>query len=338
MTLRTGFRFALAALALAAVVYGPGGQAATYRWVDEKGAVHYSDRVPPEEAKHRRAKLDTQGREVEVLEGVKSPGQIESENRLKQLRLEQERILAEQRDRDSALLRTYRNEEEMNLALQGKLDMLDSLIKVTEANRQRQQEMLSGQEKRAADLETKGQAIPKNLRDTIETARRQIARYDEKIKRIESEKAVISGNFAKDIARFKMLNDPKRDSGWQQTRLESSNAADKSENGELIVSAVACSSDMCDKAWDRARAYLLEHADAPLSIDNDKVLQTATSRDERAFAITVTRIARKPGNVLFLDVRCRPSTVGEAVCASPGVRRIRAGFKPYVEAGLANPG
>ncbi len=327
----------LAWIALAAA-YGTDSDAATYRWVDEKGMVHYSDRVPPEEAKRRRSKLDSEGREVEVVEGAKSPEQIESENRLKQLRLDQERILAEQRDRDVALLRTYRSEEEIDLALQGKLNMLDSLIKVTEANRQRQQALLEGQEKRAADLEKKRQAVPKVLRDAIESARKQIVQQDEKIRRIEAEKASISDSFAKTKARFKSINDPKLGLGGYQAWLESQNFADKSDTGEVVVSAVDCAAGaMCDKAWRLARAYVLERTGA-LAIDNDRVLQTATPRDEREFMITVTRITRKTENILFLDIRCRPSTVGEALCASSEVRQIRTGFKPYVEAGLASPG
>lgn len=337
MTYSSTFRFAW--IAIVAAVYGAGSNAATYRWVDEKGAVHYADRVPPDQAKHRRSKLDSEARELAVLDGAKSPELIESENRLKQLRLEQERILAEQKDRDLALLKTYHSEEELNLALQGKLNMLDSMIKVTEANKQRQQELLSVQEKRAADLEKKGQMVSKNLSDTIGTMRRQLAKYEDKIKRIEAEKTAISESFAKDIARFKVMNDPHGGAALHQTWLESPNVVDKSDSGEIIVSAVACSEKgMCDKAWNQARAYLLEQTHAPLSIDNDKILQTATPRNEREFTMIVTRITRKTGNILFLDVRCRPSSVGEDLCASPGVRRIRAGFKPYVEAGLAGPG
>lgn len=331
--------FRLAWIAFAVAVYGTDGQAATYRWVDEKGAVHYSDRVPPDQVKHRRSKLDSEAREVAVLDGAKSTEMIEREDRLKQLRLEQERILVEQKDRDLALLKTYHSEEELNLALQGKLNMLDSMIKVTRANQQRQLELLSVQEKRAADLEKKGRAVSKKLSDTIETMRRQVAQYEDKIKRIEAEKTVISESFAKDIARFKVMNEPHGAAALHQTWLESQNVVDKSDTGDIIVSAVACSDkDMCDKAWNQARAYLLEQTHAPLSIDNDKILQTATPRNEREFMIIVTRIARKTGNVLFLDMKCRPSSVGEALCGSPGVRRVRAGFKPYVEAGLDSPG
>lgn len=328
----------LAWIALAAA-YGMGSEAATYRWVDEKGMVHYSDRVPPEEAKRRRSKLDSEGREVEVIEGAKSPEQIESENRLKQLRRDQERILAEQRDRDMALLKTYRSEEEIDLALQGKVNMLESLIKVTEANRQRQQDLLEGHEKRAADLEKKGQAIPKVLRDAIESARRQIVQQDEKIRRIEEEKASIADNFAKTKARFRSISDSKIGLAGHQAWLEPPNFADKSDTGEVIVSAVDCSgAEMCDKAWRLARDYVLEHSAAPLAIDNDRILQTVTPQDEREFMVTVTRINRKTENILFLDIRCWPSTVGEALCASSEVRKIRAGFKPYVEAGLSDPG
>ena len=334
---RSGFRLALAALAVA--LYGPGGHGATYRWVDENGAVHYSDRVPPDQAKHRRAKLNSEGREVEVLDGAKSPEQIEMENRLGQLRLEQEKILAAQRDRDQVLLRTYRSEEEMNLALQGKLTMLDSLIKVTEANRQRQQALLSGQENRAADFEKKGQAIPKNLSDAIEATRRQVAGYDGKLTRMEAEKNAISETFAGDIARFRSINAQHQGAGWHQAWHESVSASDKPDAGGAIVSAVNCAAGAtCDKAWTLARAYLLQQANGPLFIDNDKILQTAIPRNDRDFAITVTRMAGKAEDILFLDIRCRPSSVGEELCASSGVRKIRADFRPYIEAGLAGSG
>ena len=46
--------FSLAVLLCAALaVLVPAAQAATYKWIDDKGVVHYSDKMPPEAIKRK---------------------------------------------------------------------------------------------------------------------------------------------------------------------------------------------------------------------------------------------------------------------------------------------
>src|SRR5690349_11325983 len=41
---------------------------ATYKWVDEKGLVHYSDKMPPDAVNGAHIELDKQGRQVKKVE------------------------------------------------------------------------------------------------------------------------------------------------------------------------------------------------------------------------------------------------------------------------------
>ncbi len=306
-----------------------------YRWVDEEGVTHYSDQVPPEQAKQRRSKLDSQGREVAVIEAPKTAEQLRREHQLRQLRAQQDKILAEQRDRDLSLLRTYRSEQEMYRTLQSKLDTLDANVKISEANRQRQQDILRGQEQRAAEMERQGHAVSQNLRDLIAATRRQMGDFAEKIARLETDKREITERFAKDIARYRAIASQQK-SPSEEFGAGLFNFNNKQDNEDIVISAISCAvGAVCNRAWNLARDYIFEHAGSTLSLETERILQTPAPTNDGEFSLTVTRIAGKTEDILFLDVRCRPSSVGDALCSGPKVRGIRVGFKPYIEAGLA---
>jgi Domain of unknown function (DUF4124) len=71
-----------------------------YRWVDDKGVVHYGDRIPAQDTQKERTILNREGVEVGRLDAQKSSGEIAEE-----ARREQEQARLEQHD--SFLLTTY---------------------------------------------------------------------------------------------------------------------------------------------------------------------------------------------------------------------------------------
>ncbi|WP_052807882.1 DUF4124 domain-containing protein [Methyloterricola oryzae] len=319
-------------LLLAAAVLSATAGAETFRWIDETGNVHYSDQVPPEDAKHQRSRLDKQGREIDVIEGAKTAEQMDQEKRLRSLRAEQRRVLAEQRDRDQSLLRTYGTEQEMTLTLQNKLATVDSVIRVTESNRERQEILLDSQRKRAADAELKGQAVPKILRDSIEAIQRQIAAYTEQINKLEDDKKTINEAFGRDRLRLQEL----RSAGQDPLQFALMNEL-KLMPGEMpIVSAVSCRpGPACDKVWEAAKSFIRARSGKPLVTDTSKVLQTAIPLQDQDFSLVVTRSSGKGEDTVFLDARCRLSSLGDELCASPRVREIRAAFATYVQMAVA---
>src|SRR5450756_1446560 len=58
-----------------------------YRWVDEKGVVHFGDRIPSQDSQKEHTVLNREGVEVGRSDAQKSPAQIAEEARREQERL-----------------------------------------------------------------------------------------------------------------------------------------------------------------------------------------------------------------------------------------------------------
>ncbi|QXP91897.1 DUF4124 domain-containing protein [Methylococcus capsulatus] len=303
--------------------------AATYKWVDEAGRVHYSDRIPPEQSRQKRSLLDSQGRQVEVIEGAKSPAALERERALRHFREETARLIEEQRNLDGALLRTYASEEDMRLVLNDQILQSDASIHILEKYRSRHMDILRTQEKRAADMERQGQAVTPQLLKAIEDERRRIADYEEKIRILEDKKRSIADRFGRDIQRFRSLKAERARTG--QGALGEVFAG----GDDGVLSAVVCSSAaVCAKTWALARAYAIGRADTPVAIDTDRLVYTSVPLSDQEIALTLARITGPDEETIFLDVRCRRSSLGLELCASSRVRDIRAGFRAHVESGM----
>src|SRR6266550_478902 len=93
-----------ALLALAFSISSVTSHAATYKWVDEKGVVHYTDKMPAEEINKGRVELNKQGVTVKATEAAPTPEQRQA----KELEEQRKKELAKQQDeqarRDRALL------------------------------------------------------------------------------------------------------------------------------------------------------------------------------------------------------------------------------------------
>lgn len=122
---------ALALLLIAAVIVFigiPRVQAATYKWTDEKGVVHYTDKIPPEALNKGNVELNKQGVTVKRTEPALTPEQ----RRAREVEEERARQLSREREiidrRDKALLSTYTMESEIDLARSRALNTIDAQI------------------------------------------------------------------------------------------------------------------------------------------------------------------------------------------------------------------
>ena len=173
-----------------------------YQWTDENGEKYYSDRVPPEHARREHRRLNPQGIEIERREPAKTPEQLAREQELKQLRAEQQRILEEQRARDRVLLRTFRTEDDLLMARNGKLVAVDAQIKLADSNVKRLRTRLADLQARAAALERRGDAVNRNLLQNIDQLRDQIENNYRYIVTREQDKLAIRERFEQDLQRF----------------------------------------------------------------------------------------------------------------------------------------
>lgn len=125
----------LALLVLAALVsYGaPAARATTYKWVDEKGVVHYTDKIPPEAMNKGNVEIDKRGVQVKTNPPPPTPEQLKAkaDEDARQAQMAKDRELIERRDR--ALLATYTVESEIDLARKRALSTIDAQVQSSTA-------------------------------------------------------------------------------------------------------------------------------------------------------------------------------------------------------------
>jgi hypothetical protein len=151
-------------------------QGKVYRWVDDKGVVHFGDAIPPEYSRERHEVLDGRGTRTTVHdEAPKTP----------------------QRDaRDRALLASYGSVADIEAVRDRRLGYLVA-----------QNEVASD---RLGALHTRRQELADNpaALNELATVEQRIVEYDAEIERRDLEIARIRDEFDSDIARFRELRRP----------------------------------------------------------------------------------------------------------------------------------
>ena len=126
--------------------------AATYKWVDDKGVVHYTDKMPPEAVDKANVELSKEGIPIRKTEKALTPEQrraLEQEQeRQRQAARQQEEIAR----RDRALAASYTSEAEIDLARKRALQTIDNVVQSSLAY----SEQLN---KRKADAEAKKEQL-----------------------------------------------------------------------------------------------------------------------------------------------------------------------------------
>ena len=122
-------QLALAAILLAAVptallAANTSSDRPLYKWVDEKGVVHYGDSIPPQYAKQERSVLNRQGVEVGRLDAEKTDAQRAAD-------AARDRATTDAHHRDQVLLTTYVSVQQIEQLRDQRLDLIEVQVKVT---------------------------------------------------------------------------------------------------------------------------------------------------------------------------------------------------------------
>lgn len=291
-----------------------------YRWVDQEGNVHYTDKVPPEHARQARTQLNERGLEVEHTGAAKTEEEIQQERELKRLRAEREKLLKEQQAKDRVLLRTFRTEEDILLARDGKLAAVDVMIQIARSNILRSKNKLSDMQSNAASFERQGKKTPKKLIQNIETAKKQLQDGYNTIIRQEQKKNDISQKYEGHIARFRTLKNLNQDSATKDK--------EKRTRDTILNTLASCDEpSSCNEIWQKAERYVRKHATTRLQMVSNTVIITAPPKTDKDISLTVSRIKRDEGVKIFLDLQCSNSANGQKLCGSEKALEIRSGFK-----------
>ncbi len=203
-------RFALTlacALALAAPAAAqPQQQQGTgklYRYVDDKGRVHYLDRPPTEAAGRPLDQLNRQGATVRPGEKPLTPEQL-AEREAEKRRAQEEAIrMREEARKNQALLDTYSTEKDIDEARARALANANEAIR---ESRQRLGEALKRQEKLKAEAEFyEKRPMPQQLKQEIQNNEREIAIQRENIEKKEGEITALNAKYDSDKRRYQEI-------------------------------------------------------------------------------------------------------------------------------------
>lgn len=179
--------------------------ASTYRWVDEDGQVHYSDRLPPQEVNRAYSVINKGGVTVDSVEQAKTKEQLEEENRRQQQREEQDRIAHERATHDHILLDTYTKVSDLEDTRDRYVSTLDGQVKVSEHKLENLNRNLERLSKSAAGLERDGKPVPQEMNKDIAALKTQIEAENSFIRTQRAQQQEVKDKFAADILRFKEL-------------------------------------------------------------------------------------------------------------------------------------
>ncbi|MBS3743269.1 MAG: DUF4124 domain-containing protein [Wenzhouxiangellaceae bacterium] len=199
--MKTGLLIIL--LSLAAVASAQ----SVYKWVDEKGEVHYSQTLPPERAGQAHARLNDDGLVTERVDRVKTAEELaalKAEQSEKREQAEQRRIQAQQ---DRLFLAAFPTEDDVRQSIQSRRETViaerESVESLIEQNRDR----FAARVERAAALERRGEPVPESVVERVAADRAAIRQLAERLEQIESRLAALDEELAVELRRHRRLTD-----------------------------------------------------------------------------------------------------------------------------------
>ena len=174
-----------------------GVAADTYQWRDDKGVTQIDQSVPPEYANRVIKHLDSKGHVVQDKKPEAGANALEAKTA-------DQKAVVEQRRRDKALLNTYSNEKEIDLARDRNLRLVDARIKNIQEMQQSAQEDLDSFRKEAKSIGA-GKTIPASVQVDISVAENRIAKLKQDMDAAKAKAASVKTAFEADKARYREL-------------------------------------------------------------------------------------------------------------------------------------
>ena len=201
---RAGFALASALLTLALLLAGAGeARAAMYKWVDEKGVVHYTDKMPPEAVDKASVELNKQGVPVKKTDKALTPEQRQALEQEAERKRDAARAQEEIARRDRALVSSYTSEAEIDLARNRSLQTINNVILSAQAFSEQLNKRKVDVEARKA--ESQGKPVVAVLDRELESIELELARQADVIAQKQRETTAITAKYDADKQRWREL-------------------------------------------------------------------------------------------------------------------------------------
>ena len=173
-----------------------------FRWVDDEGTIHYSDRMPPSQSQRKQDKLNESGRVVESIPAPKTVGELQEEARLAKLEEKQNKIQKEMEKHDRMLVAMYTSVEDIEFVRNERISTVDSAIEITKHRKRKFIKKLKDLDASEERFNASGKEAPPWLLKSRAHYQEQLTNVDEIIEIKLKEKQGINKRFARDINRF----------------------------------------------------------------------------------------------------------------------------------------
>ena len=189
------------------IMISTSAQAQLFRWVDDQGVVHFSDRLPQKDSKRNYEKLGSDARTVEVVRAEKTQAELDSDYRQQQMQKELDRIAVEQRTKDATLLRTFGSTTDIDRILNSRVASIQNTINLMQSKIGKVMVKLKQSEKKRAGYVEREELVPLQLTENIREYRQQISSFQDKISDTRRMQDEIAEKFAADKQRFIQLKE-----------------------------------------------------------------------------------------------------------------------------------
>jgi hypothetical protein len=187
----------------------PGGSGKkSYKWVDDKGATHYGDMVPPEYSSQGRSELNGQGVELRQYPRQLTPTEA----------VDAQKAAAEKarlRQHDSFLLTTYTKVSDIEQLRDERLALIDGQMDIARGSIESTTQKLGGLEQRMRSFKpystsASARRVPDKLAEEVVRALKEKGSLQTALTSREAEKAGLRAQFEADITRYRELTVPRQ--------------------------------------------------------------------------------------------------------------------------------
>ena len=192
---------------------GPAAGAGMYKWVDDQGVVHYTDRIPPESVSKGATVLDKQGRSVKTIDPAPTAEQRKAMEAEAERQRDVAKANAEQARRDRALTQSFSSEAEIDVARARAVSTMEAQLTTIGAYISDMTRRKEDLEKRKAGYGTK--PVPAAVDNELNSVTEELARQNALLAQKKEALAAVGKKYDADKKR------------WQEIKVEQDEAAER---------------------------------------------------------------------------------------------------------------
>jgi chromosome segregation ATPase len=178
------------------------GARKVYRWVDSKGHVHYGDTLPPTAGVTGSEQL---GKSGDVVDRTESFAEKKARMAREAEQAQARKKAQEQQRQDRALLDTYTNEQEIDLARDRALEFHKSAIKSAQLRISQIQGNLEDLKKRVQGFKDQNRPVPKFMQDQLDASQSEMDGLNQTISENRQALVNVRVKYEADKQRFRQL-------------------------------------------------------------------------------------------------------------------------------------